>query len=220
MFFIPVALGARYAEHMARSGGYITRDDLTGYRTVTREPVRGVYRGFEIIGPPPPSSGPLHIIQMLNILEGYDIGALGFGSPQTLHLLAEALKIAFADRAAATADPAFVRVPVEKLLSKVYAAERRKRIDRERAQTWVAEVAPEGVSLHHSSDRGGFGRQRGGQHADDQQPIWRTLYRSGYRHDPEQLHVCVRSASGTGELGGSRQARHFVDVSGDRGAGR
>ena len=78
------------------------------YRTIDREPLRGNYHGFEIVGPPPPSSGPLHIIQMLNILEGYDIGALGFGSADTLHLLAEVLKIAFADRAAATADPAFV----------------------------------------------------------------------------------------------------------------
>ena len=109
-------LGAHYAEHMARAGGYIARDDLTWYRTITREPVRGTYRGFEVVGPPPPSSGPLHIIQMLNILEGYDIGSLGFGSADTVHLLAEALKIAFADRAAATADPAFVRVPVEKFV--------------------------------------------------------------------------------------------------------
>ncbi len=126
-------LGSDYAEHMARAGGYITRDDLAAYRTVTREPVRGVYRGFDIIGPPPPSSGPLHIIQMLNILEGYDIGALG-----------EVLKIAFADRKAATADPAFVKVPVEKLLSKQYATDRRGRINMNRAQAWSAEVAPEG----------------------------------------------------------------------------
>ena len=90
---------------MAQAGGYITREDLTGYRMVEREAVRGTYRGFEIVGPPPPSSGRLHIIQMLNILEGYDIGALGFGRADTLHLLAEVLKIAFADRAAATADP-------------------------------------------------------------------------------------------------------------------
>ncbi len=137
-------LGSHYADHMARTGGYVTRDDLTSYQTVTRQPVRGFYRGFEIIGPPPPSSGPLHIIQMLNILEGYDIGAMGFGSVDTVHLLAEVLKIAFADRAAATADPAFVRVPVEKLLSKPYAEVRRGRIDPQRAQTWAAEVAPEG----------------------------------------------------------------------------
>jgi gamma-glutamyltranspeptidase/glutathione hydrolase len=91
-----------------RSSGYITRNELTGYKTITRAPIRGTYRGFEIIGPPPPSSGPLHIVQMLNILEGYNIGALGFGSVETIHLLAEVLKIAFADRTAVTADPAFV----------------------------------------------------------------------------------------------------------------
>jgi gamma-glutamyltranspeptidase/glutathione hydrolase len=138
------SLGALYADHMERAGGYIARADLAGYRTVTREPLRGTYRGFDIVGPPPPSSGPLHIIQMLNILEAYDIAALGFGSVETVHLLAEVLKISFADRAAATADPAFVKVPVDRLLSKSYAAERRERIDRARAQAWAAGVAPEG----------------------------------------------------------------------------
>ena len=136
------SLGCHYVDHMAKSGGYITGDDLTRYRTITREALRGTYRGFEITGPPPPSSGPLHIVQMLNILEGYDIGALGFGSPDTLHLLAEVLKIAFADRAAATADPAFVEVPVAKLLDKAYAADRRGRIDMKKARSWSAEVAP------------------------------------------------------------------------------
>jgi gamma-glutamyltranspeptidase / glutathione hydrolase len=136
-------LGTHYASHMAHAGGYITKEDLTTYKTITREPIRGTYRGFEIIGPPPPSSGPLHIVQMLNILEGYDIHKTGFGTTETVHLLAEALKIAFADRAAATADPAFVRVPVEKLLSKSYATDRRSRIDPNRAQAWSAEVAPE-----------------------------------------------------------------------------
>jgi gamma-glutamyltranspeptidase/glutathione hydrolase len=128
---------------MAASGGYITKADLTSYKTITREPIRGSYRGYEIIGPPPPSSGPFHIAQMLNILEGYDIKPLGFGSVETIHLLAEVLKIAFADRAAATADPAFVKVPVDRILSKAYAAERLARIDQNRALTWSAEVAPE-----------------------------------------------------------------------------
>jgi gamma-glutamyltranspeptidase/glutathione hydrolase len=136
-------LGDRYVSHMASSGGYITKSDLISYKTITREPVRGTYRGYEIIGPPPPSSGPLHIAQMLNILEGYDIKSLGFGTAETIHLLAEVLKIAFADRAAATADPAFVKVPVDRILSKSYAAERRARIDPTRAQIWSAEVAPE-----------------------------------------------------------------------------
>jgi gamma-glutamyltranspeptidase/glutathione hydrolase len=135
-------LGRVYADHMARNGGYLSGDDLTAYRTVTREALRGTYRGFEIVGPPPPATGPLHIIQMLNILEGYDIGELGFGSAATFHLLAEVLKIAFADRAAASADPAFVPVPVARLLSKSYAQERRERIDPDRAQAWQAGVTP------------------------------------------------------------------------------
>ena len=136
------ALGRIYADHMARSGGHLAMDDLTSYRTVTREVVRGTYRGFEITGPPPPVTGPMHIIEMLNILEGFDIGALGFGSAATIHLLAEVLKIAFADRAAASADPAFVKVPVAKLLSKAYAAARRAEIDTGRAQGWKAGVTP------------------------------------------------------------------------------
>lgn len=134
-------LGRSVAAAIAQAGGFLTLDDLTAYRTVERAPVRGPYRGFEIVGPPPPSSGGVHVLQMLNILEGFDIAAMGFGSADHLHLVAEVLKIAFADRAAATADPAFVQVPVEKLISKDYAAERRASIDLGRAQSWSAGVA-------------------------------------------------------------------------------
>ena len=134
------AIGARYVEHMARAEGHLAMADLTGYRTVEREAVRGTYRGYEIVGPPPPSSGPLHIIQMLNILEAFDIRALGFGTPETSHLITEALKIAFADRASATADPDFVPVPVSRLLSKDYAALRRAEIDTARARDFSAGV--------------------------------------------------------------------------------
>jgi len=144
------SLGRHYADHHARAGGYITVEDLNRYRTVLRDAVRGTYRGFEIVGPPPPTSGPLHIIQMLNILEGFEIGPMGFGNPDNVHLLGEALKIAFADRAAATADPAFVKVPVEKLLDKDYAASRRSRIDMARAQAWTAEVSA-GGGEHHTT---------------------------------------------------------------------
>jgi gamma-glutamyltranspeptidase/glutathione hydrolase len=136
----------------------ITREDLTRYRTIDREALRGTYRGWDIIGPPPPASGPLHIMQMLNILEGYDIAGLGFGTADTLHLLAEALKIAFADRAAATADPAFVKVPVERLMSKSYTASRRERIHIGRAQRWDAEVAPgESANTTHLTVADGMG---------------------------------------------------------------
>ena len=134
-------LGDALAACMAARDGLITRDDLTAYRVIPREPVRGTYRGLTIVGPPPPSSGGVHVIQMLNILEGYDIGAMGFGSADAMHLLAEVLKIAFADRAAATADPAFVDVPVARLIDKEYAAERRARIRLDRAQEWSAAVA-------------------------------------------------------------------------------
>lgn len=140
-------LGQALTDYMAAHGGLIDQADLAGYRTETREPIRGSYRGYEIVGPPPPSSSGVHIAQMLNILEGYDIGALGFGSPDAVHLLAEALKIAFADRAVATADPAFVKVPVARLISKDYAAERRVLIEMERAQDWTA-----GLSGGESAD--------------------------------------------------------------------
>jgi len=140
-------LGKALAEFMAGNGGLIDQADLSGYRVATREPVRGSYRGYEIVGPPPPSSSGVHIAQMLNILEGYDIGALGFGSADAVHLLAEALKIAFADRAVATADPAFVPVPVAKLIDKAYGDERRALIDMNRTKAWSA-----GISGGESSD--------------------------------------------------------------------
>lgn len=135
-------LGQALTDFMAAKGGLIGPDDLTAYRVETREPIRGSYRGHEIMGPPPPASSGVHIAQMLNILEGYDIGALGFGSPDAVHLLAEALKIAFADRAVATADPAFVKVPVARLIDKAYADERRALIAMDEAKTWSAGLAP------------------------------------------------------------------------------
>ena len=135
------ALGRILADHMARAGGYLGMDDLAGYRCVDREPIIGRYRGYAIAAPPPPSSSGVHIAQMLNILEGYDLRGMGFGSPDALHLLAEAHKIAFADRAVATADPAFLDPPVERLTSRTYAEERRGRIDMRRAQPWTSGVA-------------------------------------------------------------------------------
>lgn len=134
------ALGNRIADHLAAAGSLIRREDLAAYRTVEREPVRGTYRGYEIVGPPPPCSGGVHTIQILNMLEAYDIGALGFGTPETAHLLLETLKIAAADRRAATADPAFVDVPVARLISKDYAALCRGQIDPARAGTYTSKV--------------------------------------------------------------------------------
>src|ERR1700681_576805 len=134
-------LGEILVDYMKAHGGLITREDLTSYRTVERSPIRADYRGWEILGPPPPAASGVHIAQMLNILEGYDITAMGFGTAETIHHLAEVLKIAFADRAAASGDPDFVNVPVERLTSKDYASERRRAIDPSRAQRWGAGVA-------------------------------------------------------------------------------
>ena len=140
-------LGRALTDYMAANSGLIDQADLANYKIELREPIRGSYRGYEIIGPPPPSSSGVHVAQMLNILEGYDIGSLGFGSADAVHLLAEALKIAFADRAVATADPAFVKVPVAKLIDKAYADERRALIEMDQAKNWTA-----GLSGGESAD--------------------------------------------------------------------
>ncbi|MDB5369523.1 MAG: ggt 5 [Roseomonas sp.] len=135
-------LGRALAAHMAASGGLITMADLDAFAVVEREPIRGTYRGYEVLAPPPPASSGVHMTQMLNVLEGFDLGALGSGTAETIHLLAESLKLAFADRAVATADPAFVNVPVERLTSKAYADERRALLRRDAAQDWAPGVPP------------------------------------------------------------------------------
>ena len=151
-------LGDILVDYMKAHGGFITREDLTTYKTVERQPIRADYRGWEILGPPPPAASGVHIAQMLNILEGYDIAALGFGTAETIHYLAEVLKIAFADRAAASGDPDFVNVPVERLTSKAYADERRRAIDPGRAQKWGAGVAQlEGAHTTHMTAADAFG---------------------------------------------------------------
>ena len=144
------ALGDVLVGYMKAHGGFVRREDLASYKTVERLPVRADYRGWEVLGPPPPAASGVHIAQMLNILEGYDIAGNGFGTPETIHLLAEVLKIAFADRAAASGDPDFINVPVERLTSKAYAKERRDAIDPGRAQKWGAGVSQlEGAHTTH-----------------------------------------------------------------------
>ena len=143
-------LGDILVDYMKAHGGFITRKDLTSYKTVERSPIRSDYRGWEILGPPPPAASGVHIAQMLNILEGYDMAAMGFGTAEMIHVLAEVLKIAFADRAAASGDPDFIKVPVERLISKDYASERRGAIDFKRAQHWAAAVQQrEGAHTTH-----------------------------------------------------------------------
>jgi gamma-glutamyltranspeptidase / glutathione hydrolase len=123
------------------AGGNMTRHDLAAYRVREREPVRGTYRGHDILSMPPPSSGGVHLVQILNLLEGYDLRALGHNAPATIHLLTEAMKLAYADRSEFLGDPDFVKVPVAGLVSKRYADTLRKGIDRERARS-AAEIKP------------------------------------------------------------------------------
>jgi gamma-glutamyltranspeptidase/glutathione hydrolase len=118
-------LGRAVAEEMEANGGLITENDLAAYRLIERDPVRGIYRDdYEVFAMAPGSSGGTHIIQMLNILEGSDVASLGFGSVEHLHLVAEVLKIAFADRQMYMGDPTLVGVPLVGLTSKDYAGER------------------------------------------------------------------------------------------------
>lgn len=126
-------VGAAVAEHIQRGGGSLSLADLSGFEPMDRDAIRGVYRGFEIVGPPPPASAGVHIVEMLNILEGFDVARMGFGTVESLHLLAEVMKIAFADRAALSGAAAAAR-----LTSRAYADERRAGIDPARAQRWTA----------------------------------------------------------------------------------
>ena len=130
------SLGHAVAEYMNRNGGALGISDLRDYAPIERAPVRGTYLDTEIVGPPPPSSGGIHVLQMLNILEGFDITEMGYGSADSVHLLAEVMKIAFADRDASTGDPAFLDVPVDRLIDKAYAATRRGEIDLAKAKAW------------------------------------------------------------------------------------
>ncbi|MES2522265.1 MAG: gamma-glutamyltransferase [Gemmatimonadota bacterium] len=117
------------AAEMQRHGGLITEKDLAGYTAKERAPVRGTYRGYEVISMPPPSSGGVTMIQMLNILEGFDLKGAGHNSPRYVHLVTESMRRAFADRARFIGDPDFTKPPVERLTSKAYATTLRKSID-------------------------------------------------------------------------------------------
>ncbi len=122
------------AEEMAKNGGLITEEGLKAYRAKKRAPIRGTYRGVEIISMPPPSSGGIVLVQRLNILEGYDIAGDEFGSARNLHRMAESMRRAYSDRAHYLGDPDFnPDMPIERLTSKEYAAQLRWTIQLDRA---------------------------------------------------------------------------------------
>ncbi len=137
-------------EDMKKHGGIITKEDLKNYRPVIREPLKGSYRGYEIITMPPPSSGGIALIEMLNILETFDLSALGFNSMERNHLIIESMRLAFADRAEFLGDPDFVKVPSRELTSKKYAEELRKFIKSSKANT--SKEIKAGQALRYESD--------------------------------------------------------------------
>ncbi len=124
------------AQQLGGDVGLMTAEDLAGYEPTWRRPLSGTYRGFGITAMPPPTSGGVAVIEMLNLLEGTDLKASGQSSADTLHLLAEAQKLAFADRGAYLGDPDQVEVPTATLISKQYAESRRAEIDPARAKTY------------------------------------------------------------------------------------
>ncbi|HYE66948.1 MAG TPA: gamma-glutamyltransferase [Pyrinomonadaceae bacterium] len=123
------------AEDMKRNKGLITLDDLRGYVAKERTPVRTTYRGHEVISMPPPSSGGAVLIEMLNILEGFELGKMGWSSSEKYHLMTEAMRRAFADRAEYMGDADFVNVPVAGMIDKAYAARQRSTINMDQAST-------------------------------------------------------------------------------------
>jgi len=127
--FYQGAMARELAAAMQKGGGLITADDLAHYEVKEREAIRGSYRGYEIISAPPPSSGGVTLIEILNILEGYDLGKLRGRPPLAVHLTVEAFRRAFFDRADFLGDPDFSRIPVAQLIDKQYAAAWRESID-------------------------------------------------------------------------------------------
>ena len=142
----------RVAEQIAsavrNAGGLMTAEDLKNYKPVEREVVRGTYRGYDIVSMPPPSSGGILLIQMLNILEAYQLKP---GDPASLHLMIEAMKLAYADRAQFLGDPAVTIAPVAGLMSKRYAEERRALINPDKA-TPPNEIKPGNPLPHEGSN--------------------------------------------------------------------
>jgi gamma-glutamyltranspeptidase/glutathione hydrolase len=131
----PVA--EKIAKAVRDAGGTMTTDDLRSYRAVIRTPVRGTYRGYDIVSMPQPSSGGVVLLETLNILEGFPMSEMKQGSAASLHLLIEAMKRAYADRARYLGDPAFVNAPIATLIAKDYAAKQRASIDPDHATPWT-----------------------------------------------------------------------------------
>ena len=138
------------AGEVAQHGGLPRKADLAAYRAVERKPVSGTYRGYEVFSMPPPSSGGIHIVQILNILENFDLAKWGFGSADAMQVMAEAEKYAYADRSEYLGDPDFVKVPQQALTSKAYARTLAQQIDVSKARP-SSEVKPGKLAPYESN---------------------------------------------------------------------
>ena len=132
------SIGQRIVGEVQKRGGILTLEDMKKYQPKVRPAVQGRYRGYEVYSFPPPSSGGAVLLEALNILEGMDLAKSPAQSPANIHLVTEAMKLAFADRAAYMGDPDFVEIPLKRIVSKEYADQQRSRIDPEKSQTVVA----------------------------------------------------------------------------------
>ncbi len=130
-------IGAEIVRYVQECGGVLSEEDLKRHRSDWVAPISASYRGYEVYEFPPNSQG-IAALEMLNVLEGYDLASLGYGTPEYFHLLLEAKKLAFADRDRYISDPDFVDIPVEHLISKEYASLQRQRIDLHRASPYIA----------------------------------------------------------------------------------
>ena len=127
-------IATKIAKEMQSQGGTMTLEDLKAYKVVERQPIIGDYRGYKVVTMPPPSSGGVHLIEILNMLEHYPIKEDGVNSAKNIHHMAESMKLAYADRSEYLGDPDFVKIPVTGLTSKAYANERVKTIDDNKAR--------------------------------------------------------------------------------------
>jgi len=149
--FYKGSVAKKIVEDMEAHNGLITMEDLANYKVIEREPVRGTFRGYDIAAVPAPSSGGTHVIQMLNILENFQLREMGPGSADAIHVTAEAMKLAYADRSKYLGDPDFVDVPTDALVSKEYAKALADEISMEKA-TPSEDIAPGKLAIYESDE--------------------------------------------------------------------
>ncbi len=148
--FYQGSIADQIASEMSKNDGLISKEDLAAYKAIEREPAKGSFRGYEVYSMPPPSSGGIHIVQILNILETFDLQKMGQNSADAIQTMAEAMKYAYADRSEYLGDPDFVKIPMKALMSKEYAASLAKNIDVNKARP-STEIKPGQLAPYESN---------------------------------------------------------------------